>query len=96
MPPKELNHGVHAQATSHLATEQTTLLSDVPTTSLDQMPTVVSDTADPSADEAEALIALKNLEKRRADKKRSQRLKIAGAIGLIALAAGAYLLHADA
>ncbi len=95
MPPKELNHGVHAQATSHLATEQTTLLSDVPTTSLDQMPpTVVSDTADPSSDEAEALIALKNLEKRRADKKRSQRLKIAGAIGLIALAAGAYFLHA--
>ena len=49
--------------------------------------------ASQEADDAEAFIALQNLEKRRAAKRRSRRLKIVGAIAAVAVAGGGLLLR---
>ncbi len=79
---------VEADPTTLLAKEgQTELLDETPQTEL--LPNA------PAADdgEDEALIALKNLEKRRADKRRSRLMKIAGGIGVAALVAGALFLR---
>ena len=79
---------VEADPTTLLAKEgQTELLDETPQTEL--LPNA------PASDdgEDEALIALKNLEKRRADKRRSRLMKIAGGIGVAALVAGALFLR---
>ena len=79
---------VEADPTTLLAKEgQTELLDETPQTELLPNAPAVDDGED------EALIALKNLEKRRADKRRSRLLKIAGGIGVAALVAGALFLR---
>ena len=79
---------VEADPTTLLAKEgQTELLDETPQTELLPNAPAVDDGED------EALIALKNLEKRRADKRRSRLMKIAGGIGVAALVAGALFLR---